>query len=296
MARIVLDISTPDDGLGDALRDAMDHVNTMTAELYALTGWTWQGVWSSATAYVAKDVVFHSGSSYLALLSSTNVTPGTDGTKWALLSQKGDTGPTGPAGADGATGPAGSAGSAGSPGPAAWTPPAAWASSTAYVVGPPASCVVYQGETYVCTTAHTSTGTFDASKFQKVAQKGAAGAGAGDMLAANNLSDLLSVATARTNLGLGSAALLASGTASGDVPVLGTGGYLAKARLPRVSVTNADSPSGSTTRYRGGTWPDGSWIVMRWVAGVETRADISNNSGVANLAAAWSARASLTYA
>jgi len=55
----------------------------------------------------------------------------------------------------------------------------AWAGSTAYVATAPASCVTYLGETYVCTTGHTSTGTFDASKFVKIAAKGSDGAGSG---------------------------------------------------------------------------------------------------------------------
>lgn len=37
--------------------------------------------------------------------------------------------------------------------------------------------VTYSGETYVCTTSHTSTGAFDATKWAKVAAKGADGSG-----------------------------------------------------------------------------------------------------------------------
>ena len=64
-------------------------------------GYTWRGAWNSGTAYVAYDTVSYNGSSYVAIAGSTNVTPGTDPTKWELIAQKGDTGATG------ATGPAG---------------------------------------------------------------------------------------------------------------------------------------------------------------------------------------------
>ena len=52
-------------------------------------GYTWRGAWSGATAYSAYETVSYSGSSYVAVASSTGVTPGTDGTKWALLAQQG---------------------------------------------------------------------------------------------------------------------------------------------------------------------------------------------------------------
>ena len=73
----------------------------------------------------------------------------------------------------------GSTGSTGSTGPQPWSAPVAWASTTAYVATAPASCVTYLGETYVCTTGHTSTGAFDGSKFVKIAAKGSDGAGSG---------------------------------------------------------------------------------------------------------------------
>ena len=44
------------------------------------------GEWSSATTYEALDAVHYQGAGgYVALVSNTNVTPGTDATKWALL-------------------------------------------------------------------------------------------------------------------------------------------------------------------------------------------------------------------
>lgn len=61
---------------------------------------------------------------------------------------------------------------------APWTTPSAWVGSTfysAYVAGTPASCVTYIGSSYACTTSHTSTGSFDPSKWQLVASKGDTG-------------------------------------------------------------------------------------------------------------------------
>ena len=66
----------------------------------------------------------------------------------------------------------------------------AWTTSTSYGLG---DLVRNDGSSYICTEAHTS-GTFStdlsASKWELFAQKGAAGAGAGDMISTNNLSDL----------------------------------------------------------------------------------------------------------
>ena len=40
-------------------------------------GVTWKGTWSSATAYVANDVVYYNGIAYLSILAGTNKTPNT---------------------------------------------------------------------------------------------------------------------------------------------------------------------------------------------------------------------------
>ena len=76
-----------------------------------------------------------------------------------------------------------------------------WTPSTSYAVN---NVVSYSGSTYICTTAHTSTGSFEAGNWDVLAQQGAAGAGTGDMLGANNLSELTNTSIARTNIGLGS--------------------------------------------------------------------------------------------
>lgn len=95
----------------------------------------------------------------------------------------GSTGPTGPTGPTGSTGPTGATGSTGATGVQPWvTPPAAWAATTVYTATAPASSVTYGGESYVCSTAHTSTGTFDPAMWTKIAAKGADGLGSGDVV------------------------------------------------------------------------------------------------------------------
>jgi hypothetical protein len=58
-------------------------------------GITWRAAWSSITPYAINDSVSFGGSSYIAVAINTNVTPGSDSSKWNLAAQKGDTGASG---------------------------------------------------------------------------------------------------------------------------------------------------------------------------------------------------------
>ena len=81
-----------------------------------------------------------------------------------------------------------------------------WATGTSYVVN---DTTRNDGNVYICLVDHTSSifaTDLTASKWELFASKGSAGAGSGDMLAANNLSDVSSAATSRSNLGLGTVA------------------------------------------------------------------------------------------
>lgn len=173
----------------------------------------WQGAWQTATSYAVQDGVENGGSSYICTsvhASGAGTEPGTGAsweTVWDLAAAAGGAGPantlsvgtvtTGSAGSSAAVSITGTAptqtvnftiprGDTGADstvaGPAAWLPVAAWVDATAYVTGPPASVVTYNDETYVCTTAHTSSGTLDGSKFTKIAAKGTNGTGTGDVV------------------------------------------------------------------------------------------------------------------
>jgi len=80
----------------------------------------------------------------------------------------------------------------------------AWVTGTSYSAY---DVVTDSGNTYIALETHTAGSTFStdlsAAKWSVLATKGASGAGTGDMLVANNLSDVANVATSRSNLGLG---------------------------------------------------------------------------------------------
>lgn len=79
-------------------------------------GLTWQGTWSSSTAYHPNDIVYYNGASYFCIagVGPTIETPQDDITNWSPLAIQGPVGPIGPVGAQG---PAGSQGSIGPAGP-----------------------------------------------------------------------------------------------------------------------------------------------------------------------------------
>lgn len=79
-----------------------------------------------------------------------------------------------------------------------------WLTATSYAV---ADGVKNGGASYICTVAHTSgastepgVGASWTTVWDPIAEKGAAGSGSGDMVAANNLSDLANAATAFANI------------------------------------------------------------------------------------------------
>jgi hypothetical protein len=80
-------------------------------------GFVWRGTWGPLTAYAIGDAVAYLGNSYVATsaqgVSGSQNIPGTAGTNWSLLAQKGDQGIQGIQGVrglQGVTGPTGSQG------------------------------------------------------------------------------------------------------------------------------------------------------------------------------------------
>lgn len=131
---------------------------------------------------------------------------------------KGDTGDTGPQGIQGIQGIQGVKGDTGDTGPQG--PAGADGDSITSVTSSKTGS----------TTTVTVSGTFTGSPYNFDIEDGLDGTGSGDLLSTNNLSDLANIATARTNLGLGTAATTAStdylsstgGSVTGDVDFIST--------------------------------------------------------------------------
>lgn len=111
----------------------------------------YQGVWSSATAYLAFQSVSYSNSIWLSTRSTTNEQPGTNDA-WASIAAQGAQGPTGPQGPigfDGATGPqgVGEIGATGATGPIGQQGPQgpAGADGQDGIQGPPGPNINFQG-------------------------------------------------------------------------------------------------------------------------------------------------------
>lgn len=105
-----------------------------------------------------------------------------------------------------------------------------WADATVYFAD---DTVSYDGSTYVCILGHTSatavsrpsSGSSWNTYWQIMAARGLAGAGSGDMLGSNNLSEVTNAGTARSNIG---AAAASHAHSAADL----TSGTVDNARLP----------------------------------------------------------------
>lgn len=186
--------TTPDDAKPPIVADdGQGILQIASGKMWVMQGgaWTFVGIqksyglpapWISAKTYAVFEVATLNGTSYVAIAANTNQSP-PNATYWQVLASKGD---------DGATGTPGTNGTNGATGPAPLKPIVAWATATAYVVGPPASFVSQGGSSYQCLIAHTS-GTFStdlaAGKWGLVAQKGQDGTGVGDVVGPASATD-----------------------------------------------------------------------------------------------------------
>lgn len=128
-----------------------------------------------------------------------------------------------------------------------WAGP--WTTAKAYA---PSDLASFDGSTYVCVVAHTSgvfATDFGAGKWQLFASKGSPGASTGDMLAANNLSELANKDTALTNLGgtvVGKAVFKATDAAAGQT-ALGLGSLSTKSSVTTAEIDAATLVTASET-------------------------------------------------
>lgn len=141
----------------------------------------WREAWVTATAYVINDGVSINGKSYVCREAHTSGVFATDlgAGKWQLIADQGADGTNGTNGLNGADGADGR--------------------GIVSVVRTSGTGAPGTADTYTITYTDATTSTYQV-------WNGINGTGSGDMIAANNLSDLTNVSAARANLGLGTAA------------------------------------------------------------------------------------------
>jgi microcystin-dependent protein len=161
----------------------------------------------------------------------------------------------------------------------------------------------YEGESYIVNTSHTS-GSFPSDLgsglVELMAAKGASGSGSGDLLAANNLSDVDDVDTARSNLGAASTASLSSAVSALDSAKLNVSAkattlqattgtnddnYMTPAKTAAVIATlpsPSSVPPGTVIMYGGTGVPTGYLEVPTSATNVSrtTYADLFNAIGI----------------
>lgn len=169
--------------------------STTDATLTAVTEQATNAAASAAAAAASATAAENSKNTITGLTVATGAAGSEavwDSINSILTVPRGDTGATGATGATGPQGIQGIQGETGATGPAG------------------ANGLGWTGGSYNPTTGVVTFTSNDGLGFVTGDLRGADGLGTGDLLAANNLSDLANIATARTNLGLGTAATTAS--------------------------------------------------------------------------------------
>lgn len=163
-----------------------------------------------------------------------------------------------------------------------------WATSTSYsknnlVYLTVAADATYGGATYICLTDHTS-GTFStdyitSGYWNLFAKRGGSGAGSGDLISTNNLSDVASAATALDNLGVdGSSGAIATGDLADNAVTLAKTAHLTGGSM--ICMDGSGIPSelaAGTSGYllqTNGTGSVPTWVENKVDSLLTTRGDI----------------------
>lgn len=155
----------------------------------------------------------------------------------------------------------------------------AWATSTSYAKN---DLVKTAGNVYICLIGHTSAASFitdlTAVRWELMVSKGDSGAGTGDLVSTNNLSDVSNTGTARANLGLGLVAvenvtpISKGGTGATDAPTARTNlGLVIGADVQAFSaMLNTVAALADPNADRGLFWDDsaGAYAFLEYGAGL----------------------------